>query len=110
MDASENTRIVPVLGLSAQDVADALGVARSYVYTMDKTGELGPQAHKLGGRRIWSAEEVRLWMLHGMPSRGRWGELWPAIRSAAQESIGISLHGSTGGTSKRSVVSCRGAE
>ena len=106
MDANESTRTIPILGLSAQDVADAIGVARSFLYTMDKTGELGPQAHKLGGRRIWSAEEVRLWMLHDMPARGRWLELWPQIRDRAQESVGIGLHRVGSGTFKGSAVSC----
>jgi len=104
MDANERT--IPKLGFSAQEVADAIGVARSFLYEMNKTGELGPQAARLGNLRIWSAVEVHLWMLHGMPSRGRWVELWPSIRSTAQESIGIGLHGPGGWQSKGRPVSC----
>lgn len=99
----------PRLGLSAQEVAAALGIARSFVYELDKTGELGPQAAKLGNRRIWSAEELAAWCRHGMPARGRWLEIWPAIRGAAQESDAIGLHGPGSGATKRSTVLCRGA-
>jgi len=99
----------PRLGLSAQEVAAALGIARSFVYELDKTGELGPQAAKLGNRRIWSAEELAAWCRHGMPARGRWLEIWPSIRGQAQESAGIGLHGPGSGATKRSTVLCRGA-
>ena len=99
----------PRLGLSAQEVAAALGIARSFLYELDKTGELGPQAAKLGNRRIWSAVELHHWMLHGMPARSRWLEMWPAIRGAAQESDAIGLHGPGSGATKRSTVLCRGA-
>jgi len=37
MDANERT--IPKLGFSAQEVADAIGVARSFLYEMNKTGE-----------------------------------------------------------------------
>lgn len=106
MDAE---REIPVLGMNAQEVADAIGVARSFLYEMDKVGQLGPQAVKLGSRRIWSAVELHHWMLHGMPARSRWLEMWPAIRSQAQESGGIGLHGPGSGATKRSTVLCGGA-
>ena len=106
MDAE---REISVLGLSAEEVASAIGVARSFLYEMDKTGELGPQAAKLGNRRIWSAEELAAWCRHGMPARGRWLEIWPAIRSQAQESGGIGLHGPGSGWTKGRADSCRGA-
>ena len=100
----------PRLGLSAQEVAAALGIARSFLYELDKTGELGPQAAKLGNRRIWSAVELHHWMLHGMPARSRWLEMWPAIRSQAQESGGIGLHGPGSGQVKGLTHCCRGTE
>jgi len=109
MDAND-TRTIPVLGLSAQEVADAIGIARSYLYTMDKTGELGPQSHKLGSRRIWSADELRLWMTYGMPARGLWLELWPTIRSQTQDRPQIARSGPGSGRSKRSAVTCGGGE
>lgn len=109
MDAND-TRTIPVLGLSASEVAQALGVARSFLHVMDKCGELGPQSHKLGSRRIWSAVELHHWVLHGLPPRGRWLEMWPAIRDGKQDRPGMARSGPGSGHRKRSAVCCGGGE
>ncbi len=67
---------VPVLLVGAEDAAWALGIGRTSFLLADKTGELGPQSVKIGGRRLWVVAELSAWVLAGCPARQRWVELW----------------------------------
>jgi predicted DNA-binding transcriptional regulator AlpA len=53
------------MGLSTFDKADAAGLV--------------PQAHRVGGLKIWSRRELSAWIDHGCPPRGEWGPLWAAL-------------------------------
>ncbi|HSW45704.1 MAG TPA: hypothetical protein VLM89_09040 [Phycisphaerae bacterium] len=57
-----------------------IAVGRTLFLQMDKSGELGPQSRKLGGRRLWSVEELAAWVRAGMPPRGRWTQIWDAAQ------------------------------
>jgi hypothetical protein len=67
---------VPVLLVGAEDAARALGICRSSFLLADKTGEIGPQSIRIGGRRLWVLAELRAWTLAGCPARQRWAEVW----------------------------------
>ena len=67
---------VPVLLVGAEDAARALGIGRTSFLLADKTGELGPQGVRIGGRRLWVLAELSAWALAGCPARQRWVELW----------------------------------
>ena len=67
---------IPNLLVGAEDAARALGIGRTSFLLADKTGEIGPQSVKIGGRRLWALAELRAWTLAGCPARQRWAELW----------------------------------
>jgi len=60
--------------------ARLIDMSRSHFYSVYEAGEIGPMAHKVGGKRLICVEELRQWCRHGMPSRGQWGPMWEAIR------------------------------
>ena len=100
MDAN-STLPLPRVGAGIAEVAEMIGVGRSLLIQADKTGEFGPQFRRIGGRRIASVAEVAAWMTHGMPPRGRWGEMWPQILTESQELAGIGVRGPAGGAARR---------
>lgn len=106
MDANERT--IPALAVDTSTAAKMIGMSRSHFYTCDATGEIGPIPMRCGGKRLYSVAELAAWVDSGMPSRGRWLEMWPAIRSQAQESVRTGLHGPGSGISKGSSVCCGG--
>jgi hypothetical protein len=67
---------IPNLLVGAEDAARALGIGRTSFLLADKTGEIGPQSVRIGGRRLWVLAELRAWTLAGCPARQRWVELW----------------------------------
>jgi predicted DNA-binding transcriptional regulator AlpA len=73
---------LPIQPLAVDMAAAArmLGMSRSYLYELDSCGELGPRANRVGGKRLYSVEELAAWCRHGMPARSRRLEMWPAIR------------------------------
>lgn len=71
----DKSEILPLL-VGAEDAARALGIGRTSFLLADKTGEIGPQSVRIGGRRLWVLAELRAWTLAGCPARGRWVELW----------------------------------
>jgi len=99
-------RHIPTLGLSMAQAAEAIGVSRSLFHQADKTGEIGPQSVKILGRRVWSAVELATWMANGAPARGRWVEIWPEIRSQAQDACGIGVFWPGSGDIKGQAGSC----
>jgi excisionase family DNA binding protein len=58
--------------LSASEVASALGISRSSFYSLCSSGRIGPTGIKLGGRVLYSAEELRRWVQEGCPARCKW--------------------------------------
>ena len=74
------TTTIPTLLVGVEDAAKACGIGRTSFLLADKTGEIGPRSMKIGGRRLWSLDELRAWTLAGCPSRQRWVELWKGQR------------------------------
>jgi len=65
--------LTPLL-IDAEGVAAMLQVSRRTVYGMQSTGELGPMALTVGGRKLWRVEELTRWVLNGCPRREVWVE------------------------------------
>ena len=60
--------------VDAKDAATMLGIGRSHFYAMLSSGQIGPMAHKLGRRRLYSVNELREWVDSGTPPRQKWIE------------------------------------
>ena len=54
--------------------ATMLGIGRSHFYSLLSTGQIGPIAHKLGKRSLYSVSELREWVNAKMPPRHKWIE------------------------------------
>ena len=65
---------VPPILVGATEAAVLCGVARSTWCKWDAAG-LIPRANALGGRRLWSRQELEKWALSGCPPRVRWEAL-----------------------------------
>jgi len=57
------------------EVARMLGIGLSCLYSMDRSGELGPMGLHLRRRRLWPVEEIQAWVRAGCPRR----EVWMAM-------------------------------
>lgn len=62
---------VPKMALSAEEVADALGISRAHVFKLHSTGRL-PRPVKLGRTVRWSRKDLEDWLAAGAPPRDRW--------------------------------------
>ncbi len=60
--------------VDAKQAATMLGIGRSHFYSMLSSGQIGPMAHKLGKRSLYSVNELREWVDSGMPPRQKWIE------------------------------------
>jgi predicted DNA-binding transcriptional regulator AlpA len=73
---SEQTSVLQVaispLLVDAAAVGRLLGVSRRTVYSMQSTGELGPMALTVGGRKLWRTAELSTWVAAGCPRRDVW--------------------------------------
>jgi hypothetical protein len=69
----------PRLAVSALEAATMLGIGRSLLLQMDRTGELGPKFYHLGKRRVLAVDELRTWLMHGCPPRPQWTRIWAAL-------------------------------
>ncbi|MFQ5732841.1 MAG: helix-turn-helix transcriptional regulator [Planctomycetaceae bacterium] len=69
-DSNATTRLL----LTAEQVAQALGVSLRFVRTCDSTGRL-PRGIKLGRSKRWRADELRRWCDAGCPPRDHWEHL-----------------------------------
>ncbi len=65
--------LTPLL-IDADGVAVMLGVSRRTVYAMQSSGELGPMALTVGGRKLWRTAELTAWVAVGCPRREIWVE------------------------------------
>lgn len=72
---NDNNNSVPKpepLLVSSVQAAGMLGVGRSHFYGMVSSGQIGPMAHKLGKRSLYSVKELDRWVDAGMPTREIW--------------------------------------
>ena len=58
--------------VGAEDTARILGISRSSLDRFDRSGRLGPQAVRLGTRRLFRVDELARWIESGLPPRERW--------------------------------------
>lgn len=59
--------------LNGVELAALLGVSKSKLYLMHRSGELGPpQVDKLVSVKRWSRFEVQAWVAAGCPPRREW--------------------------------------
>jgi predicted DNA-binding transcriptional regulator AlpA len=70
-DKGISVSLTPLL-IDAGGVAVLLGVSRRTVYSMQSTGELGPMALTVGGRKLWRTAELSEWVAEGCPRREVW--------------------------------------
>ena len=59
--------------LDACAVAEMLGIGRTHLFELNKTGRL-PIPIKLGRAVRWRVDELREWVAAGCPSRQQWVE------------------------------------
>lgn len=77
MDSAENitadaTKPLSVrTALSADEVAEALGISRAHVWKLASTGRL-PRPVRLGRAVRWPRKDLEQWLAAGAPSRDRW--------------------------------------
>lgn len=79
-------RLPPEL-VNARDAAHILGISPTFLEQLDASGRLGPQALRLGRRRLWSVEELRSWVRAGLPQREEWYTETPGCHRAQQEAV-----------------------
>jgi len=61
------------IALSADEVAEALGISRAHVWKLTSTGRL-PRPVRLGRAVRWPRKDLEQWLAAGAPSRDRWEE------------------------------------
>jgi len=59
------------IALSADEVAEALGISRAHVWKLTSTGRLPKPVH-LGRAVRWPRKDLEAWLAAGAPSRDRW--------------------------------------
>ncbi|MHC4132469.1 MAG: helix-turn-helix domain-containing protein [Planctomycetota bacterium] len=65
--------------VDAKQAASMLSIGKTHFYAMLSSGRIGPMAHKLGRRSLFSVQELRQWVSAGMPSRQKWMERKKAL-------------------------------
>lgn len=71
------------LALSAEEVAEALGISRAHVFRLASSGRL-PSSFRLGRAVRWDKATLEAWLAAGAPPRER----WEALRSERDRSSG----------------------
>ncbi len=61
--------------IDVADVAELLHIGKSTVYRWDALGIIGPRGMKVGGRRLWDAEELKRWVDARCPNREKWRDM-----------------------------------
>jgi excisionase family DNA binding protein len=59
------------LALSAEEVAQALGISRAHVFRLASSGRL-PSSFRLGRAVRWDKATLEAWLAAGAPPRARW--------------------------------------
>jgi len=67
----------PAMAMSAQQLADRLGVSLRHIRRMDSAGKL-PRPIRLGASVRWPVAETEAWLAAGAPDR----RAWQAIKGA----------------------------
>jgi len=62
---------IPKIALSAEEVADALGISRAHVFKLHSGGRL-PRPIRLGRAVRWPRKDLEEWLAAGAPPRDRW--------------------------------------
>lgn len=62
------------LALSAEEVAEALGISRAHVFRLASSGRL-PSSFRLGRAVRWDRATLEAWLAAGAPTRERWEAL-----------------------------------
>lgn len=62
------------IALSADEVAEALGISRAHVWKLASAGRL-PKPIRLGRAVRWSRKDLEEWLAAGAPSRDRWEDI-----------------------------------
>lgn len=65
----------PILLLTVEQTAKALGVGVRTLYTLDGAGKI-PAPVRVGGRKRWDAEELRAWIRAECPTRRKWEQAY----------------------------------
>ncbi len=68
---AEAASVSQPIAVDAPGVARLLGISERMVRKLNLRGEL-PRAARLGRRRVWLVEELKLWMRIGCPHRDLW--------------------------------------
>jgi len=61
--------------VDANGAAQMLGVSRSHLLQMDRTGRLGPRGILHGRSRRWVVQELREWAANGCAPRLDWEKI-----------------------------------
>lgn len=64
------------LALSAQEVAEVLGVSRAHVWRLHSSGRI-PKPVRLGRAVRWNRKTLEDWLEAGGPSRDQWESSYP---------------------------------
>ena len=67
----EITKLEP-LAVDCSGAASLLSISRSHFLSLLSAGRIGPQGERLGRRVVFPVDELRRWVLRGMPPRCRW--------------------------------------
>lgn len=62
---------LPRMALSAEEVAEALGISRAHVFRLASSGRL-PRALRFGRAVRWDRSTLVAWLAAGAPPRERW--------------------------------------
>lgn len=65
---------VPRMALSAEEVAEALGISRAHVFRLASSGRL-PRSFRLGRAVRWDRATLEAWLAAGAPPRDKWEAL-----------------------------------
>ena len=68
------SRPLPVLAVSAEELAAMLGLSKRSVNSYHQAG-LIPKPFKLAGRTLWNVDEIRRWLDADAVARDRWEAL-----------------------------------
>ena len=71
-------KTVETLLISANEAAELLGIGRSLFYSLNSEGKL-PAPKRLGGRVLWSKQELIEWISVDCPNRQKWESLKDTI-------------------------------
>ena len=60
------------LALTNAELARELKISSRHLFTLERTGRIGPKAIRLGHAVRWPRSEIEAWLAAGAPSREQW--------------------------------------